>query len=208
MRFGNCAIIRTKTNEAVRNDGDVFKGYSMEKRIVEGGVDEGDSGRVTYTLRVNPFVIGSEKSRILKPLEESAEVLGAWQDRERGVGDRQAILYECCDVIQAACNALASLGATQAEVEATMSSVHEHNFARGRYARRGDGFGASREEMAATLRTLARGTEEGGSSLDMLGFGEIVASVLGGGSASWETKRALLRQLADLLDDSGDDDGR
>jgi hypothetical protein len=180
----------------------------MEKRIVEGGRDDGGSRRMTYTLRVDPFVIGSEKSRILKPLEESAEVLGAWQNRERGVGDRQAILYECCDVIQAACNALASLGATQAEVKATMSSVHEHNFARGRYARQGDRLCGSREEMAATLRALARGTEEGGSSLDMLGFGEIVASVLGGGSSAWGTKRSLLRQLADLLDESGDDDGR
>ena len=55
------------------------------------------------------------KEQALKPLEESAEAFSAWQlwDNEGGgYHEREAILEECADVIQAACNLIVSLGVT------------------------------------------------------------------------------------------------
>lgn len=50
---------------------------------------------------------------------------------------REATMYECCDTIQAACNLLDRLGATQEEeVERTMRSVRYRNERRGRYGAR------------------------------------------------------------------------
>ena len=64
------------------------------------------------------------KEQALKPLEEAAEAFGAWQlydrrmrmDEATGIRSpqaselRDALLDECADVIQAACNLAASLG--------------------------------------------------------------------------------------------------
>ena len=65
------------------------------------------------------------KEQALKPLEEAAEVFGAWQawDKSRRMDDatgipnsprtleaRDALLDECADAIQAVCNLAASLG--------------------------------------------------------------------------------------------------
>lgn len=90
---------------------------------------------MSYAFVVQPFVIGTEKSRMLKPLEEAAEVFGAWQDMDRDPCKmrRSDVIYECCDTIQAAANALASFGVTQDEVDQTFARVHKHNVERGRY---------------------------------------------------------------------------
>lgn len=104
------------------------------------GKTAGTSGNGTgtpasYAFVAQPFVIGTEKSRMLKPLEEAAEVFGAWQemDRVQSRMRRSDVIYECCDTIQAVANALASLGVTQAEVNKAFTRVHEHNEDRGRY---------------------------------------------------------------------------
>ena len=90
---------------------------------------------MSYAFVVQPFVIGTEKSRMLKPLEEAAEVFGAWQEMGKDPCKmrRSDVIYECCDTIQAVANALASLGVTQDEVTQTFAKVYEHNAERGRY---------------------------------------------------------------------------
>lgn len=80
------------------------------------------------------------KVQALKPLEEAAEVLGAWQDcddmrlspimtarREY----RQSLIDECMDVVQAVVNLLAAVGATQGEVDAAIRRMDERNRERG-----------------------------------------------------------------------------
>lgn len=71
--------------------------------------------------------VKTDKAQALKPLEEAAEVFGAWQEMERerakciaygnessGDGDavawREVVLDECADVIQATLNLVAALG--------------------------------------------------------------------------------------------------
>lgn len=107
----------------------------------KAGVDTSDNGvgtevPMSYAFVAQPFVIGTEKSRMLKPLEEAAEVFGAWQDIDKDSCkmQRSYVIYECCDTIQAVANALASLGVTQDEVDQTFAKVHEHNAKRGRYS--------------------------------------------------------------------------
>lgn len=80
------------------------------------------------------------KVQALKPLEEAAEVFGAWQDcddmryspimtarREY----RQSLIDECMDVVQAVVNLLAAVGATQGEVDAAIRRMDERNRERG-----------------------------------------------------------------------------
>lgn len=77
-------------------------------------------GNVTVFRDVAPT-----KAQALKPLEEAAEVFGAWQlyDRRLRIDEavgitgtpramelRDALLDECADVVQAVCNLAASLG--------------------------------------------------------------------------------------------------
>lgn len=99
----------------------------------ENGV--GTEVPMSYAFVAQPFVLGTEKSRILKPLEEAAEVFGAWQEMDKNPCKmrRSDVIYECCDTIQAVANALASLGVTQDEVDRTFTKVHEYNAERGRY---------------------------------------------------------------------------
>lgn len=73
----------------------------------------------TYVLKVEPFTKFAEpKAQALKPLEEAAEVFGAWQASGiDGAGSitqemREDIVYECFDTIQACVNLLESIGAT------------------------------------------------------------------------------------------------
>ena len=68
--------------------------------------------------------VAPTKEQALKPLEEAAEVFGAWQlydrrlrmDEATGIRSpqaaelRDAMLDECADVVQAVCNLAASLG--------------------------------------------------------------------------------------------------
>ena len=74
-----------------------------------------DVGNVAVFPCVEP-----SKEQALKPLEEAAEVFGAWQQWDAAVrigsdilppeDYRDMLLDECADVIQAACNLAASLG--------------------------------------------------------------------------------------------------
>lgn len=78
-----------------------------------------DVGNVAVFAHVEPT-----KEQALKPLEEAAEAFGAWQlydrrmrmDEATGIRSpqaselRDALLDECADVVQAACNLAASLG--------------------------------------------------------------------------------------------------
>lgn len=81
----------------------------------------------TYELHVQPFRIGDEKSQATKPLEKAAEAFGQWQlmtSRGKSSAFRGGVIYECCDTIQAACNLMARVGASSAEVSAVMEGVH------------------------------------------------------------------------------------
>lgn len=86
-----------------------------------------------YVIGVRPFDMGTEKEAALKPLEEAAEAFGAWQVADRHGCGIKDIAYECCDVIQAACNLMWRVGATQEDVDAAMDAVTEANESRGRY---------------------------------------------------------------------------
>lgn len=88
-----------------------------------------------YTIGVEPFDIWSAKHTALKPLEEAAEVFGAWQTykAEGTAYTREGVIYECCDAIQATGNLLYHIGADNDEVADMMRKVTENNRARGRY---------------------------------------------------------------------------
>ena len=109
-------------------------------RNVRVEVDEPRPQRPTYLLMVEPFEMGTPKESAVKLLEEAAEAFGAWQafmnadcDAERMTHTRSDIVYECCDVIQAACNLMWRMGATDSQVMAAMRAVTRQNEARGRY---------------------------------------------------------------------------
>ena len=94
----------------------------------------------TYVLKVEPFMKFVEpKAQALKPLEEAAEVFGAWQASGIDGSDsitpemREDIVYECFDTIQACVNLLESIGTTDAELRDSASKVYENNVERGRY---------------------------------------------------------------------------
>ena len=94
--------------------------------------------------------VEASKAQALKPLEEAAEVFGAWQEcandcespicREchnarRGLcGTYISLVDECCDVIQATCNLLAAMGVT--DLTDAMAACVERNEGRGRYGDR------------------------------------------------------------------------
>lgn len=94
-----------------------------------------------YLLNIRTFhEVRDDKAQALKPLEEAAEVFGAWQDcddmrlspimtarREY----RQSLIDECMDVVQAVVNLLAAVGATQGEVDAAIRRMDERNRERG-----------------------------------------------------------------------------
>ena len=94
----------------------------------------------TYVLKVEPFTKFVEpKAQALKPLEEAAEVFGAWQASGIDGSDsitpemREDIVYECFDTIQACVNLLESIGTTDAELQDSARKVYENNIERGRY---------------------------------------------------------------------------
>ena len=84
-----------------------------------------------------------DKAQALNPLEEAAEVFGAWQDYERTKSWSEdwdeflehndatiSLVDECCDVIQATCNLLAALGVT--DLTDAMAACERRNRERGR----------------------------------------------------------------------------
>lgn len=94
----------------------------------------------TYVIKVEPFTKFSEpKAQALKPLEEAAEVFGAWQASGIDGSDsitpemREDIVYECFDTIQACVNLLESIGTTDSELREAASKVYTNNIERGRY---------------------------------------------------------------------------
>ena len=97
-----------------------------------------------YVIGVIPFGMGTDKEAALKPLEEAAEVFGAWQNLDGYKRDkyvmgeamavlRSSVVYECADVIQATFNLLSRLDVAQAELDEAMRAVAEANKSRGRY---------------------------------------------------------------------------
>ena len=91
------------------------------------------------TITVKPFRMGSEKESALKPLEEAAEVFGAWQGMTRYMQNypsmnggylRNAFASELADCITACCN-LANR--YNIDLQAAIARVEESNMERGRY---------------------------------------------------------------------------
>ena len=94
----------------------------------------------TYVIKVEPFTKFVEpKAQALKPLEEAAEVFGAWQASGiDGSGSithemRSDIVYECFDTIQSCVNLMESLGTTDSELREATRKVYANNIERGRY---------------------------------------------------------------------------
>lgn len=94
-----------------------------------------------YLLNIRVFNdVSDGKGQALKPLEEAAEVFGAWQKcddmRYATMTIREAfredLIDECVDTVQAAANMLAAVGATQGEVDAAIKRMDERNGDRGR----------------------------------------------------------------------------
>lgn len=81
------------------------------------------------------------KAQALKPLEEAAEVFGAWQDCDdmrlspimtARWAYRQDLIDECMDVVQAVVNLLDAEGFTQEDVDAAIGRCNARNWERGR----------------------------------------------------------------------------
>lgn len=92
-----------------------------------------------YLLNMRVFNdVSDGKGQALKPLEEAAEIFGAWQARYnmRNVSSwrdmRDDLIDECMDTVQATVNLLAAVGATQGEVDAAIKRLDERNGNRGR----------------------------------------------------------------------------
>lgn len=83
-----------------------------------------------------------DKAQVLKIAEEACEVFSAWEDCDEEalegtywhtgetLAKRTALIDECCDVITATCNLLASIGVRNAEIY--MLKCEERNRKRGR----------------------------------------------------------------------------
>lgn len=94
-----------------------------------------------YLLNMRVFrKVENTKPQVLKPLEEAAEIYGAWQKYDdmqyapeaiRKVF-REELIDECMDTVQAVANMLAAVGATQGEVDAAIMRMDERNEGRGR----------------------------------------------------------------------------
>lgn len=93
-------------------------------------------------LEVNPFRMGTDKEAALKPLEESAEVFGAWQEYEefwhnlymveedvRWMIEEQ-LENEIADCITACVNLAERHGL---DLQTALERVEKHNRERGRY---------------------------------------------------------------------------
>lgn len=94
-----------------------------------------------YLLNMRVFrKVEDSKPQALKPLEEAAEIYGAWQkydDMQYAPESickvfREELIDECMDTVQAAANMLAALGTTQGEADAAIRRMDERNEGRGR----------------------------------------------------------------------------
>ena len=85
----------------------------------------------TYILSITTFHMGTDKEAALKPLEEAAEVYGAWQDFQTFfMVSRTNLADEIADTIQACCNLAKRYGI---DLQAAMKRCQERNRERGRY---------------------------------------------------------------------------
>lgn len=89
-----------------------------------------------YLLNTRVFrKVEDSKGQALKPLEEAAEVFGAWQarynmrfaSRDAQGAFRDDLIDECMDTVQAIANLLAAIGATQGEVDDAIKRMDERN---------------------------------------------------------------------------------
>lgn len=80
--------------------------------------------------------VAPDKAQALKPLEEAAEVFGAWQRFYEGPTktNEELLVDECADVIQATCNLLAAIGVY--DLTDAMAACERRNRERGRYGDR------------------------------------------------------------------------
>lgn len=95
-----------------------------------------------YLLNLRAFrEVRDDKQQALKPLEEAAEIFGAWQKcdgtrepllMELRQGMREDLIDDCLDAVQATVNLLAAVSATQGEVDAAIRRMDERNECRGR----------------------------------------------------------------------------
>lgn len=105
-----------------------------------------------YIFYTNPFSLGDMKTNAVKLLEETAEAFSAYENyknslkidesqtdeelkkqKSEAIKNREALIYECCDTIQAACNLMYSVRATSHEVNQTCQKVFDSNYKKGRY---------------------------------------------------------------------------
>lgn len=82
------------------------------------------------TLTVRPFVRDDDDAAAMKPLEEAAEVYGAWQNMERFGTPMSYLADEIADTITACVN-LAHRH--RIDLQAALVRVEERNRERGRY---------------------------------------------------------------------------
>lgn len=88
-----------------------------------------------YLLNMRVFNdVEDSKGQALKPLEEAAEVFGAWQAHYNirfASRDTQwfhdDLIDECMNTVQAVANLLAAVGATQGEVDAAIRRMDARN---------------------------------------------------------------------------------
>ena len=80
--------------------------------------------------------VAPDKAQALKPLEEAAEVFGAWQRFYEcpTKTNEELLVDECADVIQATCNLLAALRVT--DLTDAMAACERRNRERRRYGDR------------------------------------------------------------------------
>ena len=98
-----------------------------------------------YELSIRPFrQVACDKEQALKPLEEAAEIYGAWQeliihdgmtpdaDARRAIL-RVVVINECVETIHAAVNMLAALTIEQGEIDMAIDRMDARNDMRGRF---------------------------------------------------------------------------
>ena len=93
------------------------------------------------TLAVRVFKMDDDKAAALKPLEEAAEIFGAWQTMVNQPPSDPAearLADEIADCIQACCNLAARY---RLDMDAAMERCEQRNRERGRYATNGGGNG-------------------------------------------------------------------
>lgn len=105
--------------------------------------NEGGKSLGNVTLSVETFRMGTDKEAALKPLEEAAEVYGAWQLYEKAVSRgevdleryRVDLMDEIADCIQACCNMAARVRENDrsCDVGLAMKRCHDRNAKRGRF---------------------------------------------------------------------------